>query len=127
MASGLEFDAESGPHTHLGRFYIDAPAMVFLNNTLGQRQPESPSSLLGGESWLEDSLEVLIGNALSCILDIDNPLPTAAKDGDGNATSLVNDIVKYNLAMDAAGTSDVKIDVKALDKYIEIVEKICYT
>ena len=61
--------------------------MVFLNNTLGKRQPESPSSLLGGESWLEDSLEVLIGNALSCILDIDNPLPTAAKDGDGNASA----------------------------------------
>ena len=40
--------------------------------------------------------------------------------GDGAAASLVNDIVLYNKAMDTANTPDLKIDVKALDKYIEI-------
>ena len=44
----------------------------------------------------------------------------AVKDGDTTADSLVNDIVKYNLAMDAAGTADKKIDTAALKDYITI-------
>ena len=46
----------------------------------------------------------------------------AVKDGDANADSLVNDIVKYNKAMDVAGTADKKIDTAALKDYIAIAD-----
>ena len=46
----------------------------------------------------------------------------AVKEGDATADSLVNDIVKYNLAMDAAGTADKKIDTAALKDYITIAD-----
>ena len=39
--------------------------MIFLNYTLCQRQTESPSALLGGESGAEHRLEVFSGNAFS--------------------------------------------------------------
>ena len=44
----------------------------------------------------------------------------AVKDGDTTDNSLVNDIVKYNKAMDDAGTADKKIDTAALKDYITI-------
>ena len=46
----------------------------------------------------------------------------AVKAGDANNDSLVNDIVKYNKAMDDAGTADKKIDTAALKSYITIAD-----
>ena len=46
----------------------------------------------------------------------------AVKDGDATNDSLVNDIVKYNKAMDDAGTTDKKIDTAALKDYINIAD-----
>ena len=46
----------------------------------------------------------------------------AVKAGDTSADSLVNDIVKYNKAMDDAGTADKKIDTAALKDYITIAD-----
>lgn len=45
--------------------------MVLLDNSLGERQTQSPASALGGEPGVKDGLEILTGYALAAVSDLD--------------------------------------------------------
>ena len=115
---------------------IDEESKIFADaSNKSVRESMGVANVTAADKAIEDANKALYNDAASAtsVSDLKTKINgdtagaafkvnSAVKDGDGNATSLVNDIVKYNLAMDAAGTSDLKIDVKALDKYIEIVD-----
>ena len=63
--SPLQLNAERSAATHLRCLHEDSAVVVFLDDALGKREAEAPATLLRGEARLEDTLQVLLANALA--------------------------------------------------------------
>src|SRR6202020_1505350 len=47
------------------------PLMILLDNALREAEPQTPATLLGGESRLEHLLQLAAGDALARVRDVD--------------------------------------------------------
>ena len=57
----IDFEGRTLPECAL--FYENMAVVILLDNALGERESESPATLLGGKARLENRLEVAVGNA----------------------------------------------------------------
>ena len=71
LAEAGELDAEGGALAELAILHIDFAAVIFLDNALHEREPESPATFLGGVARIEHILEVLVRDSLSGVGHVD--------------------------------------------------------
>lgn len=63
----FQFNAEDGAASNFRPFHKDAAMMVFLNDTFGKRQPQSPTSFFCRKAWTEDIGYVFLPDSFSRI------------------------------------------------------------
>ena len=62
------------------------------DDALGEREPQSPATALGGVSGLKDALEILASDALAGVGNFDKSHSIVATDGDSDRACAVHGI-----------------------------------
>ena len=68
----VQFYSERGTFTHFGTFHPNLPMVILLDNAFCQRQTQSPTTLLGGETRAEDVGDVFFLDSLARVRHLDS-------------------------------------------------------
>ena len=71
----LQFDSEGGSLPHFAALHPDFTVVIFLHDALGERESQTPSTLLGSEARTEHVAQVFLPDSLSGIRNLhDGPV-----------------------------------------------------